>query len=87
MTIDWNHFTPVLTLAGKAMIGLVAAALLLLNGRIAGVSGILGGLLRSVNNDIAWCVAFLAGLLLAPIGYALVGPCRSRSSIPEPQRC
>ena len=74
MIIDWNHFTPVQALAGGAMIGLAAAALLLLNGRIAGISGILGGLLRPVKNDIAWRVAFLAGLLLAPIGYALVAP-------------
>ena len=74
MTIDWNHFTPVQALAGGVMIGLAAAALLLLNGRIAGISGILGGLLRPVKNDIAWRVAFLAGLLLAPIGYALVAP-------------
>ena len=74
MTIDWNHFTPVQALAGGVMIGLAAAALLLLNGRIAGISGILGGLLRPVKNDIAWRVAFLAGLLLAPIGYAWVAP-------------
>ena len=74
MTIDWSHFTPVQSLAGGAMIGLAAAALLLLNGRIAGISGILGGLMRPVKNDIAWRVAFLAGLLLAPIGYALVAP-------------
>ena len=74
MTIDWNHFTPVQALVGGVMIGLAAAALLLLNGRIAGISGILGGLLRPVKNDIAWRVAFLAGLLLAPIGYALVAP-------------
>lgn len=74
MTIDWTHFTPVHALAGGAMIGLAAAALLVLNGRIAGISGILGGLLRPVKNDIAWRVAFLAGLLFAPIGYALVAP-------------
>ena len=72
MTIDWNNFTPWSALAGGLMIGVAASVLLLLNGRIAGISGILGGLLRPVKADIAWRIAFLTGLILAPVGYAMV---------------
>ncbi|THC45220.1 YeeE/YedE family protein [Massilia sp. Mn16-1_5] len=71
MTIDWVHFTPQAALAGGVLIGLAAAAFILLNGRIAGISGILGGLLRPVRGDIGWRVAFLAGLIAAPIVYGL----------------
>ncbi|MDB5940080.1 MAG: YeeE/YedE, partial [Polaromonas sp.] len=46
MTIDWTHFTPWTALAGGALIGLAAALFLLLNGRIAGISGVLGGMFR-----------------------------------------
>jgi uncharacterized protein len=71
MHIDWIHFTPWTALAGGLLIGLAAAAFVLLNGRIAGISGILGGLLRPARGDIAWRVAFLAGLVGAPLVYAL----------------
>ena len=47
MTIDWTHFTPWAALAGGVLIGLAAAMFVLLNGRIAGISGIVGGLLRA----------------------------------------
>jgi uncharacterized membrane protein YedE/YeeE len=67
MRIDWLHFTPWASLAGGILIGLAAALLLLANGRVAGISGILGGLLRPARGDIAWRVAFIAGLFLAPI--------------------
>ena len=73
MTIDWSHFTPWSALAGGLLIGLASALFLILNGRIAGISGILGGLLRPVKNDVAWRVAFLLGLILAPVVYASVG--------------
>jgi len=65
MTIDWLHFTPWTSLAGGMLIGLAAALMILLNGRIAGISGILGGLLRAPRADRPWRIAFLAGLLLA----------------------
>jgi len=67
MYIDWLHFTPWASLAGGILIGLAAALLLLANGRVAGISGILGGLLRPARGDLAWRVAFLAGLFLAPL--------------------
>lgn len=74
MTIDWLHFTPWRSLSGGALIGLAAAILVVANGRIAGISGILGGLLRPARNDWGWRLAFVAGLLAAPTVYALVAP-------------
>ena len=74
MNIDWTHFTPWASLAGGILIGVAAAVFILFNGRIAGISGILGGLLRPAKNDILWRVAFLAGLVLAPLLYAVVSP-------------
>ena len=74
MTIDWNAFTPWSAAAGGAVIGLAAAMFVLLNGRIAGISGVLGGLLKPLRGDIAWRVAFLAGLAGAPLLYALFAP-------------
>ena len=72
--IDWTQFTPWPALAGGLLIGLAAAAFVLVNGRIAGISGILGGLLRPVPGDGAWRVAFRAGLVAAPLAYAVVAP-------------
>ena len=72
MTIDWTHFTPWASLAGGILIGIAAAMLVLLNGRVAGISGIVGGLLAPRRDDTAWRVAFLAGLLLSPLLMMLV---------------
>lgn len=74
MTVDWAHFTPISSLVGGLIIGLAAALLILLNGRIAGISGILGGLLKPVRTDIAWRVVFLLGMVLAPaLWYVMAG--------------
>ena len=73
MTIDWIHFTPWASLAGGLLIGLAAAMLVLLNGRIAGISGIVGGLLTPHRADMAWRVAFVLGLLAAPALMLLLG--------------
>ena len=70
MTIDWAHFTPWASLAGGVLIGSAAAMLVLLTGRIAGVSGIIGARLRPAAGDIGWRVAFILGLLLAPVAVA-----------------
>jgi uncharacterized membrane protein YedE/YeeE len=74
MTIDWNAFTPWSALAGGVLIGIAVAMFLLLNGRVAGISGVVGGLLRPSRGDIAWRAAFVAGLIAAPLLYALVTP-------------
>jgi len=71
MTIDWNAFTPWSSLAGGLLIGAAAAALALFNGRIAGISGIIGGLLRLPRGDSGWRAAFVLGLISAPLLYAL----------------
>ncbi len=61
-----EHFTPVSALLGGVMIGLAVSALLLLNGRIAGISGILGGSLEASKDDLLWRIFFLTGLVLGP---------------------
>lgn len=74
MTIDWANFTPWSSLAGGVLIGLATAMFLLLNGRIAGISGILGGLLRPIKDDVGWRVAFVAGLIFSPIAFSVAAP-------------
>ncbi len=71
MLIDWSQFTPWTSLAGGAAIGIAAALLILFNGRIAGVSGIVGGLLRLKKGDIGWRIAFVSGLIAAPVVWQL----------------
>ncbi|MGF6596844.1 putative membrane protein YedE/YeeE [Paraburkholderia sp. GAS448] len=73
MSIDLVSFTPLLSLAGGLAIGVAATVLILFNGRIAGISGILGGLLAWPRNDVAWRTAFLAGLVGAPVVAGLAG--------------
>jgi uncharacterized membrane protein YedE/YeeE len=77
--IDWNAFTPLASLLGGMLIGAAAALLVLLNGRNAGISGVLGALLQPVKGDIAWRVAFIAGLIAAPAVYALA------ATVPAPR--
>lgn len=74
MTIDWLDFTPWSALAGGALIGLAATLMLVLIGRIAGISGILGGALGFPRGDSAWRWAFVAGLLLSPWVFRLAHP-------------
>jgi uncharacterized membrane protein YedE/YeeE len=66
-------FTPVPAAIGGALIGLSATLLMLLTGRIAGISGIFGGCLGFSIDDKSWRIAFIAGLLLAPLAAALLG--------------
>ena len=73
MLIDLAHFTPGLSLTGGLIIGAAAALLVLFNGRIAGISGILGGLLNLPRNDVGWRFAFVAGLIGAPVIASLIG--------------
>ena len=75
MTIDWNNFTPCASLAGGILLGLASAMFILINGRILGISGIIGGLLRPTSGDVGWRLAFVLGLLIAPLLYLLLaGP-------------
>ncbi|MET3109060.1 putative membrane protein YedE/YeeE [Oxalobacteraceae bacterium GrIS 2.11] len=75
MNIDWNHFTPYASLLGGMLLGVSTALLILLNGRIAGVSGVLGGfignLLRGVRADNGWRSAFVIGIVGAPAVYSI----------------
>lgn len=71
MSIDWTVFTPWSSVVGGALIGVAAAMFVLLNGRIAGISGIIGGLLKPAKGDVAWRAAFVLGLVAAPSAYLL----------------
>lgn len=71
MSIDWNAFTPWSSLFGGMLIGLAAAMFVLLNGRIAGISGVLGGLLTPLRGDVLWRLAFVGGIVVAPLAYSL----------------
>ena len=71
MTIDWTNFTPWTSLIGGMLIGAAAALFIAFNGRIAGISGILGGLLKPTKGDMLWRIAFLGGMLAAPLVYGL----------------
>jgi uncharacterized protein len=68
-----ENFTPASALIGGVLIGAAAALLLVLNGRIAGISGILGGLLQSTPGEARWRLAFLAGMLAAPVLFRTAG--------------
>jgi len=72
MTIDWTSFTPWSAMIGGLIIGAAVSLFVLVNGRIAGISGIVGGLLRPRTGDVVWRFAFVAGLILAPLAYAIV---------------
>jgi uncharacterized membrane protein YedE/YeeE len=81
-----ENFTPVSGFIGGLLIGLAAALLFLLNGRISGISGIVGGLLVPKSSDAGWRVAFVAGLLLGALAYVLATgemvPAKMQASLP-----
>ncbi len=77
--IDFNSFTPWPSLIGGLILGFSTLIFILVNGRIAGISGILGGLLTPTKNDTWWRIAFIAGLMMAPWIYRLF------ASLPEIQ--
>ena len=74
MNIDWNHFTPWASLIGGLLLGVASAVFILINGRILGISGILGRLLPPKVGDIGWRVAFLLGMLAAPTVFMALAP-------------
>ena len=74
MTIDWAHFTPWASLGGGVLLGIASAMMVLLSGRILGISGILGGLLAPRTGDMGWRLAFLLGMCAAPLVFAALMP-------------
>ena len=78
MTIDWNNFTPWSSLLGGALIGAAAALFIVFNGRIAGISGILGTLMQrdawAHYFGWGWRLAFMVGLLASPLVWQLFAP-------------
>jgi hypothetical protein len=74
MNMDWINFTMWMPLAGGLLIGLAVTILLYFNGRIAGVSGILGGLLKPTKGDIGWRAAFISGLMISSFVYLIASP-------------
>ncbi|HYN53637.1 MAG TPA: YeeE/YedE family protein [Methylotenera sp.] len=74
MTIDWINFTPWISSIGGLLIGFAASLLIVFNGKIAGISGILAGLLTPVSGELLWRIAFVSGLILSPLVYHLVAP-------------
>ena len=75
MTIDFASFTPMASLVGGVIIGVAALLLMLLHGRVMGMSGILGGIVRpAARDDVPWRLLFVAGALLGPLAVVyLVG--------------
>ena len=75
MTIDFASFTPMASLVGGVMIGVAALLIMLLHGRVMGISGILGGIVRpAARDDVPWRLLFVAGALLGPLAVIyLVG--------------
>ena len=69
-----ENFTPITSLCGGMLIGLSASLLLLCDGKIAGISGIVGGLLSPTQNDTAWRVLFVVGLLTGGLLFSLFSP-------------
>ncbi len=74
MHIEIINFTPLPAFTGGLLIGLAAALLVLFNGKVAGVSGILAGLFEKVGPNTGWRVSFIAGLIAAPWLYSLFQP-------------
>jgi uncharacterized membrane protein YedE/YeeE len=72
MNIDWAHFTPFASLTGGIILGVASAIFILVNGRILGISGILGGLLPPKAGDTTWRLAFLLGMFAAPTVFHAV---------------
>lgn len=74
MHIDWSNFTPESALLGGLILGVASILLMALNGRIAGISGIIGQILPWQRHESAWRIAFIAGLLLAPFVWQIFAP-------------
>jgi len=69
-----ESFTPITSAIGGVLIGIASAGLLMFHGRIAGISGIAGGIFRRVSGDTSWRVMFLIGLFAAGLGWSYFFP-------------
>jgi len=69
-----DDFTPIASTIGGLLIGLSASLMLLLHGKIAGISGIVGGLLKPRAGDVAWRLLFVGGLVVGGVAFALLSP-------------
>ncbi|MBT9464441.1 YeeE/YedE family protein [Hydrogenophaga sp.] len=74
MNIDWANFTPWASLSGGILLGVASALFILVNGRVLGISGILGGLLSPKAGDAGWRITFLLGLFSAPLVVGWLAP-------------
>ncbi|MEI7376037.1 YeeE/YedE family protein [Dickeya chrysanthemi] len=74
MQIDMAAFTPLMSLTGGLVIGVAVVMLAVFCGRVAGISGILGGLLNRSSPDKGWRLAFVLGMIAAPWLYQLAAP-------------
>ncbi|MBA2662212.1 MAG: YeeE/YedE family protein [Bradymonadaceae bacterium] len=69
-----ENFTPIASLVGGILIGLAAAAMMLFNGRVAGISGIFGGILMPAKGELSWRLTFFVGLLVGGLILLLAMP-------------
>jgi len=74
VVIDWSHFTPWSAITGGVLLGISSAVFILANGRILGISGILGGLFPLKPDDAGWRLTFLLGMFVAPWLFMVVAP-------------
>ena len=84
MSIDMAQFTPFLSFFGGLLVGCAVWILIYFCGRIAGISGILGGLLSLEASDRRWRLAFLAGIVASPILYDQFSPLSVSNEISAP---
>ena len=75
-------FTPLTALAGGGLIGLATAVLLLANGRVAGVSGIIGSAMARADSNTAWRLAFVAGIVLGAFAITRLVPATAAVALP-----
>jgi uncharacterized membrane protein YedE/YeeE len=71
--MDLDDFTPISGFVGGLLIGGAASLFVLLNGRVAGISGILGGVFSAAGRDLGWRIAFVAGIVIGPMIVSALG--------------
>jgi hypothetical protein len=74
MKIDWTNFTPEMSLIGGLALGISATIYILINGKIMGISGIVGGMVSPKSGDLLWRITFLLGMLASPLLLKLIVP-------------